>query len=341
MSTLKLSGEGFSNFAMLYLDESGRFIDSTREGDISTVAASDLPEFFRAGLSGRLKPNTTDVFIWVHGWQNDEIRAITSARRLFANLEDWFISESAKYPDIEKMVPAFVAVHWPSTSMPGLGGYKKIRDRAKTMTTQGEAEFFLASLLGYLDAENERTDRKVLRSKGGHYIHCLGHSFGGRFLTAAIKAAAKPEARVRKLLAAQRKTGFPFNVDTLCVLQMAAGSDAFGSEFSELLNDSPMCGPIVLTHSSSDRALCTWHVASEFEAGIGCRGAMQPSNRIGAVTLKDTSTGYTAADFAKDITNVDASSVYLTGGWTEGGHSDFWHPQTLHLIASLVEQARR
>jgi hypothetical protein len=80
----------------------------------------------------------------------------------------------------------------------------------------------LASLLGYLDQGNVRgSDRKVLRAKAGFYVHCLGHSFGGRFLAAAIKAAAAPTARTRKILAARRETGFDFNVDTLCVLQMA------------------------------------------------------------------------------------------------------------------------
>ena len=67
-----------------------------------------------------------------------------------------------------------------------------IRNRAKQMTTRGHAASFLASLLGYLDADNKRefdANRKVLVAKDGFYLHCLGHSFGGRFLTAAIKDA--------------------------------------------------------------------------------------------------------------------------------------------------------
>lgn len=121
---------------------------------------------------------------------------------------------------------------------------------------------------------------------------------------------------------------------------MAAGAEAFGSEFSTLLDESPLCGPVVLTHSTSDRALCTWHVASESEAGIGCYGATRPEGRIARVVLKDIDESYSQSDFGSDITNVDASSVYLKGGFAEGGHSDFWHPQTLHLIASVVEQVR-
>jgi hypothetical protein len=339
---LTTDGTDFSRFAMLYLDESGRFVDNTRDDDISEVSADELPQFFKKIISSEVFPSdTTDVFVWVHGWQNDELRAITTARKLFANLDVWFKSRASDYPNAGKIVPAFVAVHWPSTSLPGPGGYKKIRNRAKAMTTQGEAEFFLASLLGYLDANNEREGgRKVLRAKGGHFVHCLGHSFGGRFLTAAVKAAATPEARQRKILAAKRDTGFPFNVDSLCVLQMAAGATAFGSEFSLLLEKSPLCGPIVLTHSTKDKALCRWHSITEGEVGVGCNGAAAPAGRIGTIVLRPPGEKYSSADFAHDITNVDASGLFVNGGWAEGGHSDFWHPHTLHLIASVVEQVR-
>jgi hypothetical protein len=58
------------------------------------------------------------------------------------------------------------------------------------------------------------------------------------------------------------------------------------------------------------------------------------------IQLKDPNTRYSASDLAKDITNVDASGVFLKGGWTEGAHSDFWHPETYHLIASVLEQIR-
>jgi hypothetical protein len=231
-------------------------------------------------------------------------------------------------------VPGFVAVHWPSSSLTTLSGYRKIRDRAKYMTSRGEAEFFLASLLGYLDLGNERSsDRKVLRTKDGFYLHCLGHSFGGRFLAAAIKAAATPFAKERKILAAHRETGVAFNVDSLCVLQMAAGCRAFGSEFEALLK-GPICGPIVLTNSTSDKALCAWHKISEGETGIGCSGAVEPHDRITSINLHAVDRPYLDPDFSKDITNVNGSEYFIGGGWIEGAHSEFWHaePSTLSPV---------
>jgi hypothetical protein len=341
VTALTQLGADFKQFTMLYLDATGHFLDPVgTEGDgPRPVLEEELRRFLKRNIV--LPDRVTDVFIWVHGWQNDELRANETARRLFANLDEWFHREYHHYPRLGVVVPAFVAVHWPSSSTPGLLGYKMIRNRAKQMTTHGNAAFFLASLLGYLDADNKRefnANRKVLVAKDGFYVHCLGHSFGGRFLTAAIKAAS--EAPVGKVLAAHRDTGYPFNVDSLCVLQMAAGKSTFGSEFSSLLT-SPICGPIILTHSNSDSALCNWHFVSEGETSIGCGGATAPADRIGSTSLRSVDSPYSNADFAKDITNVDSSAYFRTGGWLEGAHSDFWHKETLHLITSVVEQVRR
>ena len=340
MTALMLDGASFSTFAMLYLDENGRFIDvgDPDRDDTCPVEADQLERFLKRSIA--LPKDVTDVFVWVHGWQNDQLRAVSTAKRMFANLADWFVREQARYPGLGTVVPGFVAVHWPSSSLPTLSGYKKIRDRAKYMTTQGEAEFFLASLLGYLDLGNKRSpERKVLRAKDGFYLHCLGHSFGGRFLAAAIKAAATPVAKERKILAAHRETGLAFNVDTLCVLQMAAGCKTFGSEFEALLS-GPICGPIVLTNSTSDKALCTWHKISEGEPGIGCSGAVEPHDRIASINLHAVDKPYFDTDFSADITNVNGSKYFTGGGWIEGAHSEFWHAETLHLIASLVEKIR-
>ena len=105
----------------------------------------ELPGFLKRRI--KLPPGVTDVFVWVHGWQNDELRATSTANRLFAALNTWFKREAGRYPKLGEVVPAFVAVHWPSNSMPGLTGYRKIRRRARSMTTLGVAEYFLAPSL--------------------------------------------------------------------------------------------------------------------------------------------------------------------------------------------------
>jgi hypothetical protein len=101
----------------------------------------------------------------------------------------------------------------------------------------------------------------------------------------------------------------------------------------------PLSGPIVLTHSIHDRALCAWHRVIEREPGIGCRGvrAGEPHRYV---TLKPIELPYSGDDFANDVANVDASGCFQRGGLAEGTHSDFWKNETLHLIASMPEQVR-
>src|ERR1700733_1189471 len=341
MSALTDRGEDFDAFSMLQLNELGQFIEaSDGQSPAIPIDGRAVATFLKRSIV--LPLNTTDVFVWIHGWQNDAQRAADNARRLFKNLTVWFERERSRYPRLGGLVPAFVAVHWPSVSLPGPIGYRRIRERAKDMTTKGHAALCLASLLGYLDADNSRTSgRKPLQGRGGYYVLCIGHSFGGRFLAAAINVAATPSRPCRSLLAAvRRETGFAFTVDSLCVLQMAAPARAFGDEFSAVLDKGPLSGPIVLTHSIHDRALCLWHKVSEWQSGIGCRGAIEPAGRIGAIALRPSTIPYSDHDFAHDITNVDASAYFTRGGLAEEAHSDFWQEETLHLIASIAEQVR-
>lgn len=329
----------FNAFSLLRLNELGQFLDDTK-GRPPYLAVSDigLASYFKNNVV--IPNNVTDVFVWVHGWQNNEEIAVRTARHVFFGLDQRIHHNAAMYPHLAKFVPAYIAVHWPSMSTPGPLGYSRIRKRAKEMTTKGTAEFLLASLLGYLNAQNHRDDnRKVLRAKQGYFVHCLGHSFGGRFLTAAIQAAARPTEQMYKVLGpARRETKDQFTVDSLCVLQMAAPASSFYSEFMELLNEAPLSGPIVLTYSGHDHALCVWHAIGEFEVGIGCNGATSPSTHIGSITMNDPATAYPSNAFVKDITNVNASGVFKNRAAIVGAHSDIMHPETFHLIASIVDQ---
>jgi len=80
--------------------------------------------------------------------------------------------------------------------------------------------------------------------------------------------------------------------------------------------------------------------SSELESGIGCGGAIEPRDQIGSFTMRTVDTPYSGTDFSKDITNVNASQYFAGGGWIEGAHSDFWHTETLHLIASVIDQVK-
>ena len=95
MTELTLDGASFSKFAMLYLDETGRFIDAgdPDRDEARLVEPDELDRFLKRTVA--LPNGVTDVFVWVHGWQNDELRAVSTAKRMFANLADWLARERA------------------------------------------------------------------------------------------------------------------------------------------------------------------------------------------------------------------------------------------------------
>jgi len=87
-----------------------------------------------------------------------------------------------------------------------------------------------------------------------------------------------------------------------------------------------------------DRA--AYHAISPRRPARAPASASAPRSRIARIDLKDAAVPYGDDDFASDITNVNASNRYRTGGVAERAHSDFWHPETLHLIVSITAQIR-
>jgi hypothetical protein len=352
--------DSFNAFSLLCLNAAGQYVeprdDLTEFRDGREIKPNEVPGYLKDRV--RLPAGTTDVFVWVHGWRNSHASALGNVRRLFSAISQVKQARSAAYPRLDSFVPAYVAVRWPSMSRPLPGGYKRIRDRATALTEEGDAAFFLASLLGYMDVKNTRAGgpgSKTLIARGGFLVHCLGHSFGGRFLTAAIQAAADPQPRVRRLLvelarparkvlsASNTRNGFEFTVDSLLVFQMAAPRTRFGAQLAALLEHAPLRGPVVLTYSSHDRANCLWHRVMEGEQGIGCSGAAEPRHEIGKAKLRGLISRYTNADFARRIVNIQASNAFRKGGGLahpEGAHSDFLYEESVHLILSLADSVR-
>lgn len=352
------SGRDFNDFSLLEMNERGMYIERSPEDP------DQVREITPAQLAGYLKesvllPNgLTDIFVWVHGWRNDYETAVQNGQRLFNGIGHVWKKQASRYTNIRSFVPGFVAVHWPSMSNPTPGGYSTIRDRAHTMTESGCAEYVLASLLGYLE-ENRKTapraaDIGTLKAKAGYYVHCVGHSFGGRFLGQAISAAAEPSAATLSLLRQTtgavgtlsllgRGEGFDFTVDSLLVFQMAAPNDIFGNRFNILLRKAPLSGPICLTYTEYDTANCFWHEQMEGRQAAGCTGAKQPDGEISDLTLKKLTADYTEAEFlSRPIVNVDARWAYNYENLLSfsGAHSDFWYEESIHLLLAMVNAVR-
>jgi hypothetical protein len=349
----------FNAFSLVCLNSNGRFVRPGKDLDGFTdgeeIKPDQLPTFLKERIV--LPEGVTDVFMWVHGWQNTHQEAIGSARRLFNGINLLAKRQPQRYPRLTPFVPAFLVVRWPSQSSFLPEGYKTIRDRATQLTEKGDAEFFLASLLGYLDQKNTRVGgqgSKTLAAAGGFYVHCLGHSFGGRFLTAAIKAAASPQPRTlslmgsilsddRLVLSVTSTNNFTFTVDSMLVFQMAAPSASFAPQLSTLIHDAPFRGPLVTTFSSSDKANCLWHKLIGDEQAIGCCGVRQPIQDVNTtpLLLADLSNNYAPKDFSTNIVNVDASAVFTDGNLMVGAHSDFFYEESIHLTLSLVNHVHQ
>ena len=325
------------------MDEEGRFLDD----DGKPVALTKLPGFLKQAIGAF--DGVTDVFVWVHGWQTDDDSAALAAQQLFQGITQRWVECRDYYPELSVFKPAFLALHWPSVSSFLPSGYNKIKRRASALTKTGEAEFALSSILGYLEEAKgfERPSKGVLKSKYSFYVHCVGHSFGGRFLTAAIEQAGfplSPRSGTLRLGDRDRANGYRYSIDSILVFQMAAPCARFGGRLEKLVNSSPLGGPLVLTHSHHDHANCVWHRATEFgQSAIGCRGASEPHSLIHGITLRRESDPYTAGDFSTaKIVNVDAAWLYKGKPLDPvGAHSDFWHHESMHLVLSLTEHVRR
>ncbi|MGW4633607.1 hypothetical protein [Nocardia sp. NPDC004415] len=325
-----------SRHVVLDLDVNGDFVDA---GTGQPVPPADVGEYLDSRLD--VPDDVTDIIVFAHGWRNTPKRAAASGHRLSNSLTDMFQRSPDRYLNIDPVWSGFsVIVRWPSTSAPVLRGYRRIRDRAHDMTIRGHAASTLAHLLGYLDSHRVRPGGPpTLRTAGGQYLHCVGHSFGGRLLVEAVQAAA--ETGPPTLGWGYADARYPYTVDTLLVFQMAAPRDIFAERFAGLLDGAPINGPLVLTHSTADRATGRWHGIAEGAPGIGHSGAEAPADQISSIRLREVHDDYQRADFASRIVNVDATWKYRDGRWRPAGaHSDIWHPESTHLLLSLADLAR-
>ncbi|MFD2418303.1 alpha/beta hydrolase [Amycolatopsis pigmentata] len=321
------------NHVLVDLDSNG---DLTDEGKAVPPAA--VPGFLAERL--HVPDTATDIVVFVHGWQNNRHTAEKRAGRFFTLLEETYRAQRERYPAIGAWSGHYVIVRWPSTSSPFLRGYRRIRDRAHAMTTTGRAAEVLAQLLGYLN-ETRRLPAgpPTLRTSAGQYLHCVGHSFGGRFVVEAVQAAADRPTVLGWHRADPR---YPYTVDTLLVFQMAASPDIFAGRFERILHSAPINGPVVLTRSTADRATGLWHRLAEGTPGIGHAGARVPAEHIGEVDLRAPGALYRHDELDHRIVNVDAGRVYRRGRWWNpaGAHSDIAHAESAHLLLSLADLAR-
>jgi hypothetical protein len=323
-------------FQVLQLGVDGQFMDPYRNGQ--PVPWTKLSLFFQRAI--RIPRNATDIFIWVHGWRNEKIaQASRIADLVMGEVERLYTAQPGTYPRLRGFRASYILINWPSASRSSYRGYARIRERAHQMTEQGHASRVLAFLLSYLDQQRVRPGgRGVLQMPGGQYLHCVGHSFGGRFLAQAVIDAANPATATLPLLPANPR--YRFTVDNLLLFQMAAPPDIFDGRLRPLLDDAPLQGPVCLTFSRHDQATCLLHKIAEGRRGIGCVGASAPAEMIKTINIRSADSQYPSADLRARIVNVNASGRYTRRMPPSGAHSDLGHPESAHLLLTLADYAR-
>jgi hypothetical protein len=164
-------------------------------------------------------------------------------------------------------------------------------------------------------------------------IHLIGHSFGGRLVTAAAAGPQKFAPSTMTLLqAAFSHNGFSANYD-------GKGSAGF---FRTVVQEGRVNGPILISHSDKDRAVGTAYPlasringeqaaalgdASDRYGGIGRNGAVHTREAVAGTLLKLRATGYNFVRGQLYNLNADASI---------GDHSDICKPEVAYAVLTAV-----
>jgi dienelactone hydrolase len=207
------------------------------------------------------------------------------------------------------------------------GGFKAAAQRVLNLLTY----YQMKERAGVIGTAAAAALGAMRQQRAGVGIHLVGHSFGGRLVTAA--AAARP----------------PLLPDSLTLLQAAyshyglaqdydGGRDGF---FRAVVVDKLVRGPVLVTHSDRDLAVgLAYPLASRLAGqdasamgdandrfgGIGRNGARKTPEAVDA-TLLASGQPYRFADAV--IHNLNADHVII-------GHSDIVRPETAYAVLTAV-----
>ena len=296
-------------YAELRFDKDGKVVSRDEQNAVLTLAA---------------QPEVTDLIVLAHGWNNE----MEEARALYRTLADQLLGPGSTGLGI-------VGVLWPSKRftdtdlIPGGAAalarnllnyttYYTMKQRAGTIGFGG-----LAPILA-----------KVHTARAGLRLHVIGHSFGGRLVSAAATGGADdpalPLSSMVLLQAAFSHFGFAKDWDP--------GKDGL---FRGCLSGHRVDGPIAVTHTANDRAVGIAYAlasriagqiaaalgdASDVYGGIGRNGALSTPEAL-AGELFDVDRAYSFQPGA--VHNLLADRFIHS-------HSDVTGPQVGHVLRSAV-----
>jgi pimeloyl-ACP methyl ester carboxylesterase len=176
--------------------------------------------------------------------------------------------------------------------------------------------------------------QRVQAKRSDLKLHLVGHSFGGRLVTAAATGpTGKPMVPISSMSLLQAAfSHFGFAKD------YTPGQQGF---FRRMVEEKHVNGPVVITHSDKDKAVglaypIASRIANQIAAAIG--DANDPYGGIGR-------NGAQRTPEAVDLDLLQAGGVYalqpgrlhnLRGDALISGHSDITTPPVAHAILSAI-----
>ena len=163
--------------------------------------------------------------------------------------------------------------------------------------------------------------RRVRERRSDLKLHLIGHSFGGRLVTAAAAAAADPP---------------PLKLETLTLLQAAFSHNGLAEDFDgdrdgffrRVVSEQTVSGPIVITYTPNDKAVGELYplaamfvgddaagLATSRFGGIGRNGAQATPEAVSG-SLLELGAGYQLA--AGALHNLEASRFIADHGAVDG-----------------------
>ncbi|MGE4178191.1 MAG: S8 family serine peptidase [Limisphaerales bacterium] len=173
--------------------------------------------------------------------------------------------------------------------------------------------------------------RTIQRIRPDLRVHLVGHSFGGRLVTAAVAAGGIRVATMSLLQAAFSQLGFSPDWNG----QGVAGA------FRGVIDRKSVVGPIVVTHSSHDTAVGRAYPMASLLAGQTAAGLGDKNSPYGGI-------GRNGAQRTPEAVDLEMGPVGFVYRFRDGGihnlkadgfvsdHSDVTNPAVVHAVLSAV-----
>jgi hypothetical protein len=173
-----------------------------------------------------------------------------------------------------------------------------------------------------------------LNIPAGKRLHLIGHSFGGRLVTAAANALPRNP---------------PFELFSLTLLQAAFSHNGLSSSASGAFANviGRPSGPIAVTHTHNDRACTFWYALASRLSNDRTEGFGDADDVFGAMGANGAQklaaslvvSGATAPPFAPKRGKVNGflANGYVVATQTTDAHNNIANPTCGRLVASVIE----